>query len=121
MGEGITTAGIEMFWSCSSLTTVTLPESFSIVPYSFFGYCSSLTSITLPANVTEIGGKAFLGCTALSSITLKGTTPPTIDKTAFDNASANYSIIVPKGCKQIYIDSSKGWDKYADHITETVE
>jgi hypothetical protein len=121
LGEGITTAGIEMFWSCSSLTTVTLPESFSIVPYSFFGYCSSLTSITLPANVTEIGGKAFLGCTALSSITLKGTTPPTIDKTAFDNASANYSIIVPKGCKQIYIDSSKGWDKYADHITETVE
>ncbi|WP_455665184.1 leucine-rich repeat domain-containing protein [Phocaeicola sp.] len=121
LGEGITTAGIEMFWNCRSLTTVTLPESFSIVSDSFFGHCSSLTSITLPANVTTIEGYAFADCTALSSITLKGTTPPTIDKTAFDNASANYSIIVPKGCKQIYIDSSKGWDKYADHITETVE
>ncbi|WP_455665185.1 leucine-rich repeat protein [Phocaeicola sp.] len=119
-GEGITTAGSSLFWGCA-LTTVTLPESFSIIPDHFFGYCYSLTSITLSANVTEIGEMVFVGCAALSSVTLKGTTPPTIDKTAFDEANANYSIIVPKGCKQTYIDSDKGWDIYAGHIKEALE
>ena len=121
LGEGITTTGHSLFWVCRSLTTVTLPKSFVVVPDAFFGYCSSLTSITLPANVTEIGSRAFKGCIALSSVSLKGTIPPTIDKTAFDEANVNYSIIVPKGCRQTYIDSGKGWDRYADHITEAAE
>lgn len=121
LGEGITTAGMEMFLGCSSLTTVVLPESFSIVSFRFFSTCTSLTSITLPANITEIGKIAFEDCTALSSVTLKGTTPPTIDKTAFDGANANYIIIVPKGCKQTYLDSDKGWDIYASHIKEASE
>ena len=121
LGEGITTTEHSFFWCCESLTTVTLPKSFVVVPDAFFGYCSSLTSITLPANVTEIGSQVFVGCTALSSVTLKGATPPTIDKTAFDGANANYSIIVPKGSRQTYIDSDKGWDIYASHIKEASE
>lgn len=121
LGEGITTTGHSLFAPCQSLTTVVLPESFSIVPDGFFDGCSSLTAVTLPANVTEIGEKVFARCRALSSVTLKGTVPPAINPTAFDEANANYTIIVPKGCKETYIDSGKGWDIYAAHIKEASE
>lgn len=120
-GEGITTTGPSLFWYCRSLTTVMLPESFTTIPIGFFGGCSSLTTITLPANVIEIGSIAFFDCTALVSVTLKSTTAPTIHSTAFRNANANYTIIVPKGCRQTYIDSGKGWDIYASHIKEASE
>jgi hypothetical protein len=35
--------------------------------------CSSLTSITIPNSVTSIGSSAFNGCSGLNSITYEGT------------------------------------------------
>ena len=35
-----------------------------------FSGCTSLESITIPNSVTEIGGSAFAGCTSLASITI---------------------------------------------------
>lgn len=121
LGEGITTTGRQFFWECKSLTTVTLPESFTVIPDSFFGCCRSLTTITLPANISEIGNEVFVNCAALASVILKSTTAPAIKSTAFDEANANYTIIVPEGCKETYIDSGKGWDIYAAHIKEASE
>ena len=35
-----------------------------------FGTCTSLTSITIPESVTNIGEAAFVSCTSLTSITI---------------------------------------------------
>ncbi len=37
-----------------------------------FGNCSSLKSVTIPDSVTSIGNSAFYNCTSLSSITIPG-------------------------------------------------
>ena len=47
------------FSSCSSLTSVTIPNSVTSIGYGAFSECSSLTSVTLPENITYIGENAF--------------------------------------------------------------
>ena len=58
----VTSIGSSAFCDCSSLTSITLPESVTEIGNEAFRDCSSLTSITLPEGVTEIGGAAFHGC-----------------------------------------------------------
>ena len=49
------------FDGCSSLTSVTIPNSVTTIGSGAFADCSGLTSITIPNSVTSIGGNAFYG------------------------------------------------------------
>ena len=75
------------FEYCSSLTSITIPNSVtSIGSYAFDG-CTSLTSITIPDNVTSIGWAAFSGCTSLESITIPDSVI-TIGNSAFSGCTS---------------------------------
>ena len=57
------------FWECSSLTSVTIPNSVTSIGSSAFYRCSGLTSVTIGNSVTSIGSSAFSGCSGLTSVT----------------------------------------------------
>ena len=61
------------FFNCSSLTSVTIPNSVTRIGNSVFRGCSSLTSITIPNSVTRIGVDAFFNCSSLTSVKYTGT------------------------------------------------
>ena len=68
--NGYLVRAIKGFADCSSLTSVTIPDSVTTIGAQAFYNCSSLTSITIPDSVIGIGDKAFYGCNSLTSITI---------------------------------------------------
>ena len=57
------------FYKCTSLVSVTLPDTITSIGKDAFGNCTSLVSINIPNSVTSIGNYA-VGGTALTSITI---------------------------------------------------
>jgi hypothetical protein len=59
--KGLPVTGIYdyAFEGCSSLTSVTIPDSVTSIGESAFYWCSSLASIVIPDSVTWIGNWAF--------------------------------------------------------------
>ena len=68
--NSVTSIGDEAFYDCTSLTSVTIPNSVTSIGDDAFSGCTSLTSVTIPNSVTSIGDWAFAGCTSLTSVTI---------------------------------------------------
>ena len=66
----ITSIGSSVFMGCTSLTSITIPDSVTSIGSGAFAACTSLASITIPDSVTSIGSSVFRGCTSLTSITI---------------------------------------------------
>ena len=86
--------GDAAFLGCTSLTSVTIPNSVTNIGISAFYGCSSLLSISIPNNVTNIDNNAFRGCTSLTSVTIPNSVM-SIGDYAFYGCSGLTSITIP--------------------------
>ena len=88
------------FKGCSSLTSVTIPNSVTRIERFAFSDCSGLTSVTIPNSVTSIGEYAFSGCSSLTSVTIPNSVT-SIGNSTFSNCSSLTSVTIPNSVTSI--------------------
>ena len=126
----------------STLESVTLPEGLEVIEGFAFEHCINLTTCNIPSTVEFIRQNAFFDV-SLSNVTLprslkclenqsffvdgdvtftcESPTPPEIDPQSFTDGlgfKGNYSLIVPKGCRDAYYNQS-AWSSQFGSISES--
>ena len=110
--------GDAAFESCSSLTSVTLPEGVASIGDKAFYACTSLSSVAFPSTLHSIGSEAFMECHALAEAT-SNSVNIVIGDYCFANIPYDAVLHVVPGTKARYI--ATGWDQYFGTIVEDVE
>ena len=103
--DSVTSIGEEAFYGCWDLTRLTIPGSVTSIGWSAFYGCASLTSVTIPDSVTSIGGSAFYGCTSLTSVTIPDSVT-SIGNCAFASCTSLTGIWVAEGNSHYANDAS---------------
>ena len=104
----------------TEITELVIPfKEVETIGDSAFEDCTSLTSITIPETVFEIGGSAFRDCTSLTSVYCKPTTPPSGNSGMFSNNASGRKIYVPTESVDAYKEAN-GWKDYADYIVSDI-
>ena len=98
--DGTITIADYAFNSCTSLTSVSMPDSVRSIGEHAFSYCGKLTTITIPDSVTSIGAAAFCNCSKLTNIIIPdGVT--NISKNAFEYCSNLTDVTIPNSVTKI--------------------
>lgn len=100
IGNDVKSIGLCAFSSCTSLTTVTIPESVTTIGAQAFQGCSSLASITIPNSVKSIGTSAFYACKSLTSVVIPDSVTTILGGTFWDCTSLK-SVTIGKGVTNI--------------------
>lgn len=74
-----------------------------------FQNCSSLTSITIPNSVNYIADYSFFGCSSLTSVTCLRTNSPSLGSYVFVETPNNKTLTIPCGYESEYANWGATW------------
>lgn len=97
--DTVTAIGAEAFKGDNGLLRIEIPASVESVGVEAFSACTALTVIDIGANVETIGDSAFRDCSSVRTIIFRGSTPPTMESSAFYNVAPDITtfVFVPRG------------------------
>jgi len=98
--NSVTSIGNSAFYGCSSLTSVTIPNTVTSIGWGAFESCSGLTFVTIPNSITSIGNYVFYCCSGLTSVTIPNSVT-SIGGGAFSYCSSLASIEIPNSVTRI--------------------
>ena len=106
--EGLVLVAVDdMFKNCTSLSSITIPNSITTIPSHMLEGCTSLTSVTIPDSVIKIGMYAFKGCTNLTNVNIPSNIS-IIDGSSFQNCSSLQEVVIPNTISSIGQEAFRG-------------
>jgi hypothetical protein len=98
--DSVTSIGNGAFNYCFALANVTMANSVTNIGNGTFTYCISLKSIVIPNSVTSIGDDVFGECSSLTSVTIPNSVT-SIGSDAFARCSSLAEVIIPDSVTNI--------------------
>jgi hypothetical protein len=95
--DSVTSIGNYALRGCIGLSSVVIPNMVTSLGTYVFAGCNSLASITVGSSVTSIGSYAFQNCTSLATLTFKGDAAPTLGANRFTNLPTPGTVYYPEG------------------------
>ena len=106
-GQGVMTfdlqvmnVGLEAFYNCTTLTSVTLPQCVRFIGKNAFKSCP-LNEVTIPASVEHIGDRAFYFCKNLERVRFNGNKVRSVGEATFYNCTSLRSMDIPDNVESI--------------------
>lgn len=100
VGYPVTSIGRSAFSGSTSLTSVSIPESVTVIGVYAFKDCKVLKSVTFSEGLMTISEGAFSGASSLKSLELPSTVT-TIGQSAFENCTSLISMNLQEGISSI--------------------
>ncbi|MBR1528096.1 MAG: leucine-rich repeat domain-containing protein [Oscillospiraceae bacterium] len=93
--NAVSEMGEDVFYYCTSLQSITVPDGITMLTGAAFGNCTSLKRVTLPETLETIGSGCFYNCLQLDEITIPDSVT-TINSNAFFNCPSLTTIRVSR-------------------------
>ena len=98
---------------CSSLTSVTIPNSVTTIGSEAFSDCTNLQKVNIGNSVKTIGEFAFNKCTNITQISSEAVVPPTCESGVFFYINTSKcKLIVPKNSLDAYKQAYQ-WEDFS--------
>ena len=98
--ETVTIIGDHAFWGCTNLTNVEIGSNVTTIASSAFRGCTRLANVKIPSSVTSIRSLAFRGCTMLESVEIPDSVTE-IGDSAFRDCTSLTEITIPNSLSSI--------------------
>jgi hypothetical protein len=99
-GHAVVAIGDSAFNFCTSMTSVTIPNSVTSIGAGAFSNCMSLNSVTIPNSVTSIGAGAFSHSYYLASVSI-GSGVTSIGDHMFDSCHSLTAVSISNSVRSI--------------------
>ena len=100
------------FQYCSSLTSVTIPNSVTSIGSQAFYGCSGLTSVTIPNSVTDIYSEAFAKCSKLENVYCYAENISFIEDYIFSESYIEYATLHVPSSAISYYQTTEPWSGF---------
>ena len=111
--NSVTNIGDRAFAECTSLTNVMMTDNVKNIGHQAFYKCTSLDDIILPKELSYMGFGAFAECSSLQDIEIPGTLGELLDG-AFYNCTSLTNVLIGEGVKRL------GWGSWYNSGADSI-